>query len=334
MTDRTTQLRALAGTFLIVQDCFANTETARLADVFLPTAMWGEKTGCMTNAERRCQLLPKVVDPPGEARSDFDIFREFSDRMNFRDKSGKPLIGYRDPEGAFEEWREISRGTIPDYSGMTYEKLRASGGIQWPCNDAHPYGTTRLYETPHFPSEWQISEVYEKDLETGHEHTQREYRRKKDPEGKAVLIATEYRQPADAPDREFPFTAISGRQVYHWHTRTKTAKSPFLASGAPGVFVAMNKRDATKKKIKDGDIVRVRSRRGCVEAPARVDALVPPGVVFIPFHYGELGVNQSPNNLMPKTHDAVSKQPVQKSAAVKVERVRGRDARTWWEPRR
>src|SRR5204863_7987611 len=93
MTDRTTQLRALGGTFLIVQDCFANTETAKLADVFLPTAMWGEKTGCMTNAERRCQLLEKAIDAPGEARSDFDISLDFSARMNFLDKAAMPLSG-------------------------------------------------------------------------------------------------------------------------------------------------------------------------------------------------------------------------------------------------
>jgi ferredoxin-nitrate reductase len=333
MHDRAARFRALGGAFLIVQDPFFNTETASFADVFLPAAMWGEKTGCMTNAERRCQLLAKAVDPPGEARADLDIFIELAQRLNLRDLRGKPLINYSTAEEAFNEWRKVSRGTIPDYSGMTYEKLAERGGIQWPCNDANPDGTVRLYRKPHFPTEWEISESFEKDLETGHEHTIREYKKKRDPHGKAVLIATEYREPIDAPDRDFPFTAISGRQVYHWHTRTKTAKSPLLAEGAPGVFVAMNEADAKKLKVKDGDIVRVISRRGAVEGPARVGDLVPERVVFIPFHYGELDQDTSPNNLMPKLHDPVSKQPIQKGASVRVERLGGADARTWWSAR-
>ena len=330
MSDRTQQLRTLAGTFVIVQDCFVNTETAQFADVILPAAMWGEKTGCMTNAERRCSLLQKAVDPPGEARSDLEIFIDFARRMNLRDQSGKPLIAYSDSEGAFDEWREVSRGTIPDYSGMTYAKLVERGGIQWPCNDDHPDGTVRLYTKPPFPTNWQITEVYEKDLQTGHEHTQREYRDKRDPKGRAVLIAAEHHEPAEAPDRQYPMTAISGRQVYHWHTRTKTMKSPVLREAAPGVFVSMNKADAKRLGIADGDIVRVVSRRAHVEGPARVGDVVARGTVFIPFHYGELDRNESPNNLMARLHDPVSKQPVQKSAAVRVEKVRSGDGRTWW----
>ncbi|HEX9163616.1 MAG TPA: nitrate reductase [Thermoanaerobaculia bacterium] len=334
MTDRTMQMKNLAGVFLIVQDSFANAETAQFADVLLPTAMWGEKTGCMTNAERRCSLLLKAAEPPGEARADFDIFVDFAFRMGLRDMDGEPLVQYSDQEAAFNEWRELSRDCIPDYSGMTYDKLQRSGGIQWPCNAKNPKGTVRLYKSPDFPTEWQITEAYEKDLETGHEHTLNEYRKKKDPEGRAVLIATDYREPADAPDKEYPFTAISGRQVYHWHTRTKTSKSPLLAAAAPGVFVAVNAGDARRLGISDGDIVKVTSRRGCVEGPARVGDLMPRGVVFVPFHYGELGINTSPNNLMAKLHDPVSKQPVQKGASVKLERLRGPDQRTWWQGRK
>ena len=330
MTDRMAQMRALSGAFLIVQDPFANTETAQMADVYLPSAMWGEKTGCMTNAERRCSLLEKAVNPPGEARADFDIFLDFANRMNLRDRDGKLLIGFDDQEGAFDEWREISRDTIPDYSGMSYAALRKSGGIQWPCNKAHPKGTVRLYGDRKFPTNWEISEVYEKDVETGHEHTLNEYRKKRDPKERAVLIAHDQAEPIEPTDKEFPFTAISGRQVYHWHTRTKSAKAPALASAAPGIFVAINAYDASRLGIADGDIVRVVSRRAAVEGPARVGQNVPRRTVFIPFHYGELEKSESANNLMPRAWDPVSKQPIQKSAAVRVERVRGRDRRTWW----
>jgi anaerobic selenocysteine-containing dehydrogenase len=293
--------------------------------------MWGEKTGCMTNAERRCTLLQKAIDPPGEARADLDIFIDFSRRMNLRDIDGEPLIGYADPEGAFNEWRENSRGTIPDYSGMTYERLRRGGGLQWPCNDRHPDGMVRLYADRQFPSQWQISESYEKDLETGHEHTLNEYREKKDPRGRAVFIPAEYQRPLDSTDSEFPIVATSGRQAYHWHTRTKTGRAPELNAAAPGVFVSINERDAAKLGIADGDQVRIVSRRGFVVAPAKVGTVVAPGVVFIPFHYGELGANHAANNLMPKAWDPVSQQPIQKYAAVRIERVSGADEDVWWQ---
>jgi ferredoxin-nitrate reductase len=331
MTDRTKQLRTLNGVFLVVQDCFANTETAQLADVVLPSAMWGEKTGCMTNAERRCTLLRKAVDPPGEARPDLDIFLDFADRMNLRDADGQQLIRYTDPEGAFDEWRAVSRGCIPDYSGMSYARLAESGGLQWPCTAEKPEGTVRLYEDRSFPTQWYISESFEADIETGHEHTTREYREKRDPKGRAVLVATDYEPPLDLTDDEFPLIAISGRQVYHWHTRTKTGKAPALHEAAPSVFVSISRHDAERLGIGDGDSVRIVARRGAIVAPAKVGDVVAAGVVFIPFHYGELGEDHAVNNLMPKTWDPVSKQPIQKMAAVRLEKVDTTLERQWWQ---
>jgi anaerobic selenocysteine-containing dehydrogenase len=321
MTDRARQLRVLNGVFLLGPDGFVDTETAAMANVLLPAAIWGEKTGCMTNAERRCTLLQKAVDAPGEARPDLDIFIDFATRMNLRDIDGAPLIGYDDPEGAFNEWRENSRGWIPDYSGMTYARLRG-GGLQWPCNREHPDGTVRLYADRAFPTQWHISESFEKDIETGHEHTLNEYREKRDPKGKAVFVAADYEPPLETTDSEFPLIATSGRQVYHWHTRTKTARAPDLDAAAPDAFVSMHVRDAAQLGISDGDLVRVVSRRGTVVAPAKIGTVVAEGVVFIPFHYGQLGEERSPNNLMPKLWDPVSKQPTQKLAAVRIERVR------------
>jgi ferredoxin-nitrate reductase len=331
MMHRSTHLRTLNGVFLVVQDCFADTETAQLADVVLPSAMWGEKTGCMTNAERRCTLLRKAIEPPGEARADFDIFLDFARRMNLRDLSDRPLIEYTDPQGAFDEWREISRGCIPDYSGMTYEKLAERGGIQWPCNEEHPDGTPRLYTDLRFPTEWETSESYQQDLETGREHTLEEYREKRDPRGRAVLVATVYQPPLDTTDDEYPVIAISGRQAYHWHTRTKTGKAPELHDAAPAVFVAVNTADANRIGVLDGDRVRIVSRRGSVVAPAKVGDIVPAGVVFVPFHYGDLGEESAANNLMAALWDPVSQQPVQKMAAVRIELIETTATRAWWQ---
>jgi predicted molibdopterin-dependent oxidoreductase YjgC len=260
-----------------------------------------------------------------------DIFLDFADRMNLRDADGQKLIGYTDPEGAFDEWRSVSRGCIPDYSGMSYARLAETGGLQWPCTDANPDGTVRLYEDHSFPTRWYVSESFEKDIETGHEHSVQEYREKRDPKGRAVLVATDYEPPLDLTDDAFPLLAISGRQVYHWHTRTKTGKAPALHEAAPSVFVSVSSEDADRLGIADGDSVRIVSRRGAVVVPAKVGGVVSAGVVFIPFHYGELGEDHAANNLMPKMWDPASKQPIQKAAAVRLERLGTTVETGWWQ---
>jgi predicted molibdopterin-dependent oxidoreductase YjgC len=150
--------------------------------------------------------------------------------MRLTDADGEPLIPWTTPREAFDDWRANSKGCIPDYSGMTYELMDARGGIQWPCNAAHPEGTPRLYADLRFPTDWRTAESYRKDLETGHERTLREYRDEKDAGGRAVLIRAEYHPPLEEPDAEFPFVAIAGRQAYQWHTRTKTGRAPALAA--------------------------------------------------------------------------------------------------------
>jgi ferredoxin-nitrate reductase len=126
--------------------------------------------------------------------------------------------------------------------------------------------------------------------------------------------------------------AISGRQVYHWHTRTKTAKAPVLAQAASGNFIAINETDARRLGISDGDAVRLVSRRGAVTGPAKVGQVVAAGVVFVPFHYGELDAETAANDLMPMHTDPVSNQPIQKMAAVRLELAEGPSDRWWSEP--
>jgi ferredoxin-nitrate reductase len=136
--------KILDGVFLVVQDAFL-TETAQYADVVLPAALWGKKTGCVTNADRTVHLARKAIDPPGEARADLDILLDYARRMEFRDRVGQPLIKWHDAEGAFNAWRECSHGRPSDYSGLSYDKLDRSSGIQWPCTGGSPNGTERLY---------------------------------------------------------------------------------------------------------------------------------------------------------------------------------------------
>jgi anaerobic selenocysteine-containing dehydrogenase len=113
---------------VVVQDLFL-TETARLADVVLPAATWGEKTGTFTNTDRTVLLSERAVDPPGEARPDLAILLDYARRMDFRDRDGEPLITWHDPESAFEAWKACSKGRPCDYSGLTYALLRERGGM-------------------------------------------------------------------------------------------------------------------------------------------------------------------------------------------------------------
>jgi hypothetical protein len=206
--------------FVVVQDAFL-TETARLADVVLPAAGWGEKTGTYTNVNRTVHLSEKAVEPPGEARSDLDIFLAYADAMDFRDKDGGPLITWRTPEQAFEAWKRCSAGRPCDYTALTYDRLSGPTGICWPVTDEHPDGTERLYGDGVFPTSTDYCETYGRDLLTGGAVT-REQHAAQDPAGRAVLRGAPYVPPLEEPDDDYPLRLATGRTVYHFHTRTKT----------------------------------------------------------------------------------------------------------------
>jgi ferredoxin-nitrate reductase len=308
--------------FIVVQDIFL-TETAQYADVVLPAATWGEKTGTFTNADRTVHLSEKAVEPPGEAKSDLDIFLDYARRMDFRDKDGQPLIKWDDPESAFEAWKECSRGRPCDYTGITYEKLRGSSGVQWPCNNEHPEGTERLYADGDFNTETDYCETYGRDLLTGAENTEMEHRALA-PAGRAFLLAAEYQPPHEEPDEEYPFSYTTGRTIYHFHTRTKTARAPQLQGAAPEVWVELSPADAESLGVGEGDVVRVESPRGKLEAKARISG-IKEGVVFAPFHYGYFdepdGQPRAANELTITEWDPASKQPLYKVGAVKVTKI-------------
>ncbi|MET7749159.1 nitrate reductase [Micromonospora sp. NPDC005367] len=310
--------------FVVVQDLFM-TETAELADVVLPAATWGEKTGTFTNVDRTVHLSEKAVDPPGEARPDLDIFLDYARRMDFRDRDGRPLVKWTTPEEAFAAWQECSRGRPCDYTGLSYDRLRGGSGIQWPCNDANPDGTERLYVDAVFPTDPEVCETYGQDLDTGAEFLPDEYRAKQ-PGGRAFLHAVEYRPSPEVPDEEHPMLLTTGRTVYQFHTRTKTGRAPQLNSAAPDVWVELNPADAGRLGISEGDLVGIASPRGAVQARARLSG-IRPGVVFLPFHYGWFDQDpadrtpRAANELTITAWDPVSKQPLFKVAAVAVTRL-------------
>jgi anaerobic selenocysteine-containing dehydrogenase len=271
--------------FFVVQDGFHPTPTSELAGLFLPAAIWGEKEGTYTNSERRVSKVNRAVDPPGEARSDFDIFLALGKQLGCYDEL---FPGWMQPQDAFEEWKRVSAGRLCDYSGMDYELIENAGGVQWPF----PAGsaeikTTRLYSDGQFPTE----------------------------DGRARLLPAEWEPFPEQPSARFPFVLNTGRTVEHWHTRTKTGQVSILERMSPKAWLEMNPRDARSLHLKPHDQVDIVSSRGRVRGvELRVTEIIAPGQVFMPFHFFETNVNQ----VTQSAFDPISREPNYKQCAVYV----------------
>jgi anaerobic selenocysteine-containing dehydrogenase len=275
--------------FLVVQDGFHPTPTSEFADLVLPAAIWGEKEGTYTNSERRVSKANAACTPPGEARSDFDIFLDLAETLGVRDAI---FPGWETPRDAFDEWKRVSAGRLCDYSGMTYEGLEANGGIQWPfpAGDTDPAASRRLYGDGVFQTA----------------------------DGKARLIPTAWEPFPEQPTDDYPLVLNTGRTVEHWHTRTKTGKVPILERLSPEAWVEMNPRDARVLRLKPRDRVDVVSRRGRVRSiELRLTETIAPGQVFVPFHFSEANANE----VTQAAFDPISREPNYKQAAVRVERT-------------
>jgi ferredoxin-nitrate reductase len=280
--ERIRNIFTMPGLFVVAQDIYEN-ETTSIADVVLPAAQWGEKTGCFTNADRTVHISHKAVEPPGECRSDLDIFLDYGKRMGFKDKDGNELMPWTKPEEVFEAWKKLSFGRPCDYSGMSYNKLSGGSGIQWPCNQQYPHGKERLFGDGHFPTDIRECESFGHDLETGRPYSMDEYRAM-NPGGKAILKTCRFTTPPEEPNDEYPLRLSTGRNVYHFHTRTKTGRSSLQkVSSEPEVRITQ--KDAEKFGVNDSDWVVVSSRRGAVEMKVRVGG-IRDGQAFIPFHFG------------------------------------------------
>lgn len=277
--------------FFVVQDCFHPTPTTELADLVLPASVWGEKEGTYTNSERRVSKANKAINPPGEAMSDFDIFLEISRKLGVVEKI---YPGWRNVGDAFNEWKQVSKGRLCDYSGITYDLLDRVGGVQWPFKEGEDLDTAlnprRLYGDG----------VFQHD------------------DARAKFFPVENKNMPEMPNDEYPFVLNTGRTVEHWHTMTKTANVEILQKLSPEAWVEMNPIDAEKLGLKQGEEVRVVSRRGSVEKIAlRVTEIIGTGQIFIPFHWFKTNAN----NLTINAFDPYSREPNYKQAAVRVEKA-------------
>jgi assimilatory nitrate reductase catalytic subunit len=278
--------------FVVVQDGFCPTPTTEFADLVLPAAIWGEKEGTYTNSERRVSKVNRAVEPPAEARADFDIFLDLASALGCRDEL---FSGWTTTRDAFEEWKRVSAGRLCDYSGMTYEAIEQTGGIQWPYRAADatvdPRCIRRLYSDGQFSTD----------------------------DGKARLLPAAWEEFPEPPNREFPFVLNTGRTVEHWHTRTKTGRVPILERLSPRPWLEMNPRDGRALGLKPTERVDVVSRRGIIRnLDLRLTETVGAGQVFVPFHWAEANANRATQSAF----DPISREPNYKQCAVRVERSR------------
>jgi ferredoxin-nitrate reductase len=276
---------------VVVQDVYHPTETTRFAEVLLPAAQWPEKNGVMTNSERRLTYLPKLVEPPGEALPDAEIVVRFAREMGWKD-----AFPYAGAAEIFAEYAAITAGTGCDCSGLSHVRLEREGPRQWPVpGPAHP-GTERLYTDRRFPTT----------------------------DGRARFIPVAHAEPVEAPEATFPLVLMTGRTRDHWHTLTRTGKAPALVARTPEPVLEVNRSDARRAGVQDGDFVEITSRRGKAVAQCRVSAAIREGTCFLPFHWGrQKGFYKSANNLTLAARDPVSQQPELKACAVRLRRVGG-----------
>jgi len=286
--------------FVIVQEAFAHTETARLADLLLPATTWGEKDGTVTNSERRISRVRAAVPAPGEARDDWRIARDVAQRLEAALRPGaKTLFGYDGPEAVWNEHRELTRGRDLDITGLRWPMLDALGPQQWPLPEGASAGRARLYEDGRFAT----------------------------PDGRARFIAAAVKPVAEACDARHPFALTTGRLRDQWHAMSRSGTVPRLFAHTPMPAVHLNPQDLARRGLRDGQLAELKSKRGAIVLPVLADARIAPLQAFVPMHWGaafvggrdaqgraRLGVN----TLMHGKACPQSKQPELKHAAIAI----------------
>jgi anaerobic selenocysteine-containing dehydrogenase len=341
--------------FLVVQDMYTTTETARVADLILPAAGWGEKEGVLINSERRLGLIKKVSRAPGQALTDFAIFKLVAESWG----CGPAFRRWSSPEASFQILKELSRGQPCDFTGIRdYAHLEEARGIQWPFSErdallmkkeecrmlnegaagdggepaarecaaippANKEGRNPDHEEKTIGGRGSANSEDSKSCAHPSPLDQRSKRLFADGrfytvDGRARFIFEEPRLSPEMVDWEFPFLLLTGRgSSAQWHTGTRTNKSDVLRKLAPRtLYLEINPVDADGLKLKAGQTVSVISRRGTVQALVLPTTTVQPGQLFLPMHFD--GVNA----LTFPAFDPHSRQPSYKACAVKVEKLR------------
>lgn len=267
--------KALAALEHLVVQDLFVTETAWFADVVLPASAFPEKSGTFTNTDRRVQLGRQALELPGEARQDLWIIQEIARRLGLD-------WNYSDPQRVFAEMRQA----MPSIAGITWQRLQQEDSVTFPCQQEGDPGEPVIFIDA-FPTA----------------------------SGKGRLVPTQLITADEVPDDEYPKVLITGRQLEHWHTGSMTRRSQVLDAIEPIPVVTMHPNELAQIDIREGDPVRVSSRRGELLAAVRADAGLRPGQVFIAFCYREAAANLLTNDVL----DPTGKIPEFKYCAVRVE---------------
>jgi assimilatory nitrate reductase catalytic subunit len=267
--------------FLMVSDFFLS-ETAERADVVLPSAQWAEEEGTMTNLEGRVILRQRAMSPPTEVRTDLDALASLAECLGY----GRFFPS--EPSEVFEELRRASAGGAADYSGITYERILQEDGIFWPCPSVDHPGTPRLFL---------------ENFATG--------------DGRARFHPVEFQVPAEEPDQEFPLYLTTGRIMSQYQSGTQTRRIASLMRVSPEAFVQIHPSMARTYGIKEGERVRLTTRRGTASLIARLTPSIRMDTLFVPFHFSGAG---RANLLTNPALDKVSGMPEFKVCAVRIEK--------------
>ncbi len=287
---------------VIVQEAYASTATVAYADVLLPASTWAEKEGTVTNSERRITRVNAVLPKPGQSRHDWEIVSDFCAVLApLLGKPAAPFV-YATTEDIWNEHRESTRGRDLDITGLSFKILSEQGPQQWPFPTGAEHGKARLYEDAVFPTA----------------------------SGRAHFVDTPYQPVAEPVDARYPIHLNTGRLRDQWHgmSRSGTVAQSFAHVAEPSVVLAH--ADMAHKRLKDGDLVHVTSRRGSQILPAVGGDDMRAGQAFIAMHWGQeylsgrsgagagVGATFGVNSLTQSAFDPSSKQPELKHAAIKV----------------
>jgi assimilatory nitrate reductase catalytic subunit len=267
---------------LVVADPFLS-ETAAMADIVLPVAQWAEEDGTMTNLEGRILRRRRALPPPPGVRTDAEIIASLAERL------GRGTCFTAEPEEIFEEFARATAGGVADYAGISYDRIESPEGLYWPCPSTDHPGTPRLF----------LDRFGTKD-------------------GRAKFHPIEHQPPAEEPDREYPYFLTTGRIMSQYQSGTQTRRIAALNQIEPQPFVEIHPDVGRSLGCADGDLVRLRTRRGVSEFRARFEPSMRLDTLFVPFHWSGIG---SANNLTNQALDPVSKIPEFKVCAVRIEAI-------------
>lgn len=298
--------------FLVVQDVYQDVETTHYAHVYFPAAVWAEKQGCHTNTERRVNLTRNVLPAYADSKPDFWIFNQMAKRFMDRNVIHFP----DDTEAAFDEMRELSKGAgrTLDISGMSYDRIEAARGIQWPYSEAQAAADEAEHGAPG------TFDMLRRQDYLGDRRLYADGRFQTD-DGRAKLIPVRFVNNNECPDGEYPFWLNSGRVVEHFHTRTRTGKIGNCNKFSPTPYMEMNPDAARELGIEHSSYVRLVSRRGDAVVMVQLTHRVGRNMLFIPFHFHDC-VNRLTLGLL----DPYSRQPAFKQNAVRVELIDQQEA--------